>query len=341
MLTRVLPRPDYAGGVSGQVHLLAATLQRRGCDVTVYAQNGPPPQSPYRVQCVGRPSDGAGSLRSIFLFPWHLSRLSFDDYDVVHAHGDDHLLRTKTPVVRTFYGSARGECRHASTVRRRVYYGSMVIPEVLAERRATARVAISTAMLKELTAPAHVIPCAYDSDVFSPSGVKSARPSILFVGDLGTRKRAELLLQVFESTVRPALPDAELWLVTSAGVEGAGVRWYGRVTSAALADLYRRAWVFCMPSLYEGFGVPYVEAMASGTPFVATPNGGANEVLGSTAGGWIVDDAQLGDSLVALLRDGGRRESMRVAALERVRTYEIGCVADRYLELYGRVIRAV
>ena len=52
-----------------------------------------------------------------------------------------------------------------------------------------------------------------------------------------------------------------------------------------LIELYQQAWLFCLPSSYEGFGVPYIEAMSCGTPVVATPNAGAREVLEEMAGG--------------------------------------------------------
>ena len=55
---------------------------------------------------------------------------------------------------------------------------------------------------------------------------------------------------------------------------GAGITVLGRLDDEELAREYRAAWVFCLPSSYEGFGIPYAEAMASGTPVVATPNPG-------------------------------------------------------------------
>ena len=45
----------------------------------------------------------------------------------------------------------------------------------------------------------------------------------------------------------------------------------GQVSDAELVDLYRSSWLFCLPSSYEGFGIPYAEAMANGCPVVATP----------------------------------------------------------------------
>jgi phosphatidyl-myo-inositol alpha-mannosyltransferase len=338
MLARMLPRRDYAGGVSGQVHLLASELQRLGHDVTVFALNQAPAGSAYRSVVV--PSTGCvpGRGLSLYAFPWRLSKLALDDFDVVHSHGDDHFVRTSRPLIRTFYGSSKAEGRFAETLRHRAYHLSMVIPEHISEWRATTRVAISTATLRYLSRPARIIPCGFDPSIFYPAEEKSVRPSVLFVGDLGTRKRAEVVLQAFRDTVRPAVPDAELWLVTAEATTGDGVRWFGRVDVEALADLYRRAWLFCLPSRYEGFGVPYIEAMACGTPIVATPNGGADDILAEGKGGRIVPDSSVGDTLAELLTDTPLRRSIAADAPGLARRYEVSRIADQYVCVYREAL---
>ena len=103
----------------------------------------------------------------------------------------------------------------------------------------------------------------------------------------------------------------------------------------ALADAYRRAWVFCLPSDYEGFGIPYAEALASGTPVVATPNVGARYVLDDGRAGVIVGLPDLGRTLVELLGDGARRDRMRVAGLARAREFALTSVVDQYEAIYS------
>jgi glycosyltransferase involved in cell wall biosynthesis len=112
----------------------------------------------------------------------------------------------------------------------------------------------------------------------------------------------------------------------------------GRLTDVELADRYRRAWVFCLPSTYEGFGVPYIEAMASGLPVVATPNVGAREVLGDGRYGDLVDDAGLGPALVALLDDATRRAELEAAGLERSRDYDWPSVVSSYEAVYRELL---
>jgi phosphatidyl-myo-inositol alpha-mannosyltransferase len=340
MIGRALPQAKYAGGVSGQMHLLAGALARGGHKVTVYALNPPHEPAGYDYRPIPAPPSLLAHPRAaLYLAPWWVSRISLDEFDVLHTHGDDHFLRTRRPVVRTFYGAARAEARYSTNMRQRLYHLSMVPFERISERKATLVVHISRSGQKYFTRRAIIIPCGYDSTVFFPAGAKSTCPSILFVGDLGTRKRGDLLLQVFAQVVRSAIPTAQLWMVASGASTAPGVRSFGRVPTHALADLYRQAWIFCLPSRYEGFGVPYLEAMASGTPVVATPNGGAEEVLDSGHSGHIVQDRQLGDALVGLLTNRAPREVLAAAGLARANQYRIARIAEQYQLVYERATR--
>jgi glycosyltransferase involved in cell wall biosynthesis len=114
----------------------------------------------------------------------------------------------------------------------------------------------------------------------------------------------------------------------------AGVRVLGRLDDEALADVYRRAWVFCLPSTYEGFGIPYAEAMLSGLPVVATPNPGSDYVTDGGKAGIITHDRDLGRTLARVLGDERERARMRRAGLQRAELFDLRAVADRYEELY-------
>ncbi len=90
-------------------------------------------------------------------------------------------------------------------------------------------------------------------------------------------------------------------MVCSDAPSAEGVTVTGRLSDEELASWYRRAWVFCLPSTYEGFGIPYAEALLSGTPVVASPNPGARYVLADGKYGRIVEDPELGSSILELL----------------------------------------
>jgi glycosyltransferase involved in cell wall biosynthesis len=145
-------------------------------------------------------------------------------------------------------------------------------------------------------------------------------------------------MDAFASDVLPQIPDARLWMVSVDAPNGEGVDVLGRINDDELADRYRRAWIFCLPSSYEGFGVPYIEAMASGTAIVATPNPGAKEVLGSGRFGEIVSPQDLGSALARLLRDRTRRQVLEAASVEESRRYDWEVVASQYEDLYELVI---
>jgi phosphatidylinositol alpha-mannosyltransferase len=157
----------------------------------------------------------------------------------------------------------------------------------------------------------------------------------MFVGTMHGRKRGAMLLDLFRQKIRPQISNAEFWAVCEEEVHGDGVRWFGRVSNEKLAELYSRAWVFCLPSSYEGFGVPYIEAMASGTPVVASPNPGAAEVTCNGKYGLLAKDADLGDALMGALTDAELRERLRNAGLERARDFGWDRVCGEYEALYA------
>jgi len=96
------------------------------------------------------------------------------------------------------------------------------------------------------------------------------------------------------------------------------LRLLGHVDDALLPGLYAGAEAFVLPSLYEGFGLPVLEAMAAGTPVVTTCAGALPETAGGAAR--LVDDpAGIAPALTALLGDPAAREHLRQAGLARAR----------------------
>jgi glycosyltransferase involved in cell wall biosynthesis len=125
-------------------------------------------------------------------------------------------------------------------------------------------------------------------------GFDAQRPYILFVGTLEPRKNLPLLLEAF-ALLRNEL-DAQLLLVGSRGWldepifaaharsgTGDAARFLGALDEDDLAVLYSHAGVLALPSLYEGFGLPVLEAMACGAPVVCSTAGPLPEVAGDAA----------------------------------------------------------
>jgi phosphatidylinositol alpha-mannosyltransferase len=333
MISYYLPSGSKIG-VGYQVHALSNALVDRGHSVTVYSGCGPSEGARYETRKVPL----SGSNRT-FKFALQLRRVDWSPFDVLHAHGDDYWLwrRRVRAHVRTLHGSCFSEARRVNGMREQLRMLLLGLSEVLASIVADQTVAVSENTRRWLPWVRTVIPNGVDLSRFRPRE-RSEQPTVLFVGTYLRRKRGKLLAETFAREVRPAVPDAELWLVAEDAPEGDGMRVLGRVSDEELADLYGRAWVFCLPSTYEGFGIPYVEAMAAGCAVVATPNPGALEVTRHGRVGVVVDDEHLGDALVRLLTSHDEREHLGREARAEAARYDLAAVADAYEQTYRRLL---
>jgi glycosyltransferase involved in cell wall biosynthesis len=318
-------------GVGYVVHAYANEMVKRGHRVTVFSQSGPSEDSLYDVVVV--PS---GEKFRTFGFAWNLRKYDFTQFDVLNAHGDDWFLwGKKLPRhVHTYHGSLIAETLHAKGIKTRLRMAAMALCELGSVFLADELVAVSSNTKRYVPGIRHVIPNGVDLTSFAP-GTKSAAPSLLFVGTMHGRKRGAMLLDVFQREIRARIPAAEFWAVCEEKVEGEGVRWHGRVSKQKLTELYGQAWVFCLPSSYEGFGVPYIEAMASGTAIVATPNAGAREVTCDGKYGVLCADDELGGRIGGLLCDAATRERLAAAGLQRGRDFGWNRICSDYEALYA------
>jgi len=107
--------------------------------------------------------------------------------------------------------------------------------------------------------------------------------------------------------------------VREAGLHG--LRLLGAVDDHLLPGLYHGAELFVLPSLYEGFGLPVVEAMAAGTPVVASDAGALPETCAGAARMVAPEPEPLTAALTDLLRDDAERRRLRAAGLERARDF--------------------
>ena len=121
------------------------------------------------------------------------------------------------------------------------------------------------------------------------------------------------------------------------------VRFLGYLPDDTLAVLYRLADVFVFPSLYEGFGLPPLEAMACGAPVVTSSVSSLPEVTGDAA--VLVDPynaASIADGVAKVLNDPALRDEMRVKGIARAREFSwersVSRTRDIYHEVAGHVM---
>jgi glycosyltransferase involved in cell wall biosynthesis len=207
----------------------------------------------------------------------------------------------------------------------------------------------------------HLIPEAVDHDLFRPGDADEewehlrtrhgiTRPFVLFVSALWRYKNCHGLLRAF-AAAKPDLGDrvlvvlgpprdedyvAELrGLAEELGIAG-DVLWIGGVPLQETVRFYRCADVFVYPSFNETFGLPILEAMASGCPVVTSDVTSMPETAGGAALLASPDDEQaLADAIVKAC--GPEAERLKAAGLERAAEFTWAATAERTLALYRAV----
>ncbi|MBE3097701.1 MAG: glycosyltransferase family 4 protein [Planctomycetes bacterium] len=177
-------------------------------------------------------------------------------------------------------------------------------------------------------------------------------PFILYVGNIKPHKNLERLIEAFTQVRRQGFDQLTLVIIGDQISKYQSlrravhqhklhkhVRFLGFVAPETLSALYRLARVFVFPSLYEGFGLPPLEAMASGTPVLSSNVSSLPEVLGEAA--LLVDpysaDA-IAEGIVRLLTDEALRATLKARGLARVRLYSWEESVRRVREVYDEVM---
>lgn len=186
-----------------------------------------------------------------------------------------------------------------------------------------------------------VAPCGVDLDKFRPQQAnrlefvrrKYGLPEAyaLYVGSLEPRKNLRKLINAWER-VEAEIHPLKFVVAGASGrsfrevqdyAESAKrIKFVGYVPDADLPALYSGARMYILPSLYEGFGLTVLEAMACGTPVIASSSTAIPEVVGQA--GLLVnplDEVAIGTAMVTLRREAGLHEDLVQRGLQRVKTY--------------------
>ena len=282
--------------------------------------------------------------------------------DVYHAPDFIPPFLRRLPAVVTVHDLAFLRMPELLTSDSRHYYGQIH----LAVRHADRIIAVSNRTRRDLVelvgAPAGRIDVVYEAAdpryglvdegtvARSRSRFGLQRDYLLFVGTREPRKNLARLLEAYAWLVARRSDAPELvvagrtgWLADDleARAETLGladqIRWLGGVDAEALPGLYAGAVAFVFPSLYEGFGLPVLEAMACGTPVVASTGGALPEIAADAA--LLVDPLDveaLASTMARVVAEPALRDELRERGRARARRFSWQAAAEQTLDVYRR-----
>ena len=352
---------DVPGGVQSHILQLAEVMRERGHYVSVLAPSSPHVKLPDYVVSGGKavPIPYNGSVARLRFVPathrmvkrW----LAAGDFDVLHLHEPNApslsllaLMIADGPIVATF---------HTSTTKS---LGLSMFQGILRpwNEKIMGRIAVSDLarrwQIEALGSDAVQIPNGVDVASYTCAPLLPGYPrpgkTVLFLGRFDEpRKGMAVLLAALPALVE-RFADIEI-LIVGRGDEDelreqasdlAGhLRFLGQVDDATKASALRSADVYCAPNTGgESFGIVLVEAMAAGTPVVASNLDAFRRVLEDGAAGLLVpieDPGALAEAVVTVLTDDTLRAGNVAAASEAVRQYDWQVVADDITMVYETV----
>lgn len=351
--------PEVRRGSERFVHELASGLISRGHRPRLITSHPGRTQTAVEAQLpvtrLWRPPTAWLERRGVehYLSHWPLSEVALrrGHADVAHAvFAADALAAvrwsrsTGRPSLLSFMGIPDHvglHCRRLRyTVTRRAVAGcdaTVALSRVAAE-----------AFWRHLGVEARVIHPGVDLGAFAVGDERYPEPTVFCGAAIDEpRKRVDLLLRAF-ALVRRDRPQARLLLSRPrssppvADVDRPGVELVDVDDRAALADTYRRSWISALPSFGEAFGLVLIEALACGTPVVASNRDGMSEVVDRENIGRLFD----GDDEHALARallealELAEDPETRGACRARAEDFSSERTTDAYLDLYAELLRS-
>ncbi len=352
-------------GVNVHIANLANALRQRGHHAWIFAPGRHDVEAAEGITLMGRsiPVPSGGSLARVTFSPRSGRRvkkeLARHDFNVIHLH-EPLVPVVPMQFMRLSNAHKIGTFHTARENGSRLYDFNHRLLRRWA-RTLDGRIAVSTAAARLVSHyfPGHyeVIPNGIDFDrfatrVLAPPEIESLQPYVLFVGRFEERKGLPVLLEAFRA-VQARLPHVRL-VVAGQGSRRQqyeqyaedlnihGVHFAGHVPNELLPAYYQHAAAFCAPNTgNESFGMVLIEALAAGTPVVASNIDGFREVVRDGEHGILVpplDTAGLADALCRVLTNDALAASLRLKGFERARDFSWDSVVDRVVEYYESVL---
>ncbi len=269
-----------------------------------------------------------------------------DKLDVFHAPAYVMPLRSPVPTVLTVYDAIAFTHPQFCTRANRLHYRRIMPPSLQKARRVIVpSQAIHGDLVNVLRVPAEkiqVIPLGVE-DIFFEEPSRERQRAIqeayqlpdrffLFVGNIEAKKNLSVLLKTPRSLpLVMAGHNAAHFPLPMTDLD----RGLGYVPRKDLPALYALATAFVFPSHYEGFGVPPLEAMACGTPVIASTGGALPEVVGKAAMLASPDEpSEWAVAMQLIIKDAGLRERLVRLGRERARQFQAERTARATLEVY-------
>jgi glycosyltransferase involved in cell wall biosynthesis len=340
---------------------LAERLARRGEFELVGLAHREPRAAP-RLRAAGIEVEWQGAPLGVVWQQARLPRrLAAGDVDLFWSPLQTLPLRLPVPGIATIHDLA--VLLYPETLPARVRWSQLPFLGATVERAARL-VAVSHSTARDLVAafPAaagkvEVIwngvdaawsPASREQIAATRAGLGAADGYFLYAGTLEPRKNLDLLLDAWLA-LRAAHPEAARPLLLAgpsgwkqgalerrlAALEPEGVRRLGRLPLDRLREVVRAATAFVYPSLYEGFGLPVVEAMAAGVPIVVSDRSSLPEVAGDAGLAVDAEDAEaLADALAKLVREPGLAEELGRRGVLRARRFDWDDAAERLAAVF-------